>query len=117
MAGTGKFSQVVKATSHMRSSTDGAAGDAVGGQSPEAPKPTLPEAGDKQKRSGPGRPRTGKRSDPGFQQVTALLPSDLYARVKVRIIEEKLCGDFSELVRDLLENWLLAGGRGPYERR
>ena len=117
MAGTGKFSQVVKATSHMRSSTDGAAGDGVGEQSPEAPKPTLPEGGDKQKRSGPGRPRTGKRSDPGFQQVTALLPSDLYAQVKVRIIEGKLCGDFSELVRSLLENWLLAGGRGPHEQR
>lgn len=117
MAGTGKFSQVVKATSHMRSSTDGVAGDGVGEQPPEAPKPPLREAGDKEKRSGPGRPRTGKRSDPGFQQVTALLPSDLYARVRVRIIEEKLCGDFSELVRGLLENWLLAGGGGPHEQR
>ena len=43
MAGTGKFSHVVKATSHMRSSTDGAADDGVGEQSPEAPKPPLPE--------------------------------------------------------------------------
>lgn len=117
MVGTGKFSHVVKATSHMRSSPDGVAGDGVGQQSPEASKPPLPEVGDKQKRSGPGRPRTGKRSDPGFQQVTALLPSDLYAQVKVRLIEEKLPGDFSELVRGLLENWLLAGGRGPYEQR
>src|SRR5512135_666096 len=103
MAGTGKFRDVVKATSHMRAAGDG------GERSPDEPKP--PEAGDKQKRS-PGRPRIGKRSDPGFRQVTTLLPSDLYARVKVRLIEEKSHGDFSELVRGRLENWLLAGGRG-----
>ncbi len=107
MAGTGKFRDVVKATSHMRT------GSEEGNRSPDDPPPS--EAGDKQKRP-PGRPRIGKRSDPGFRQVTTLLPTDLHARVKVRLIEEKSRGDFSELVRGLLENWLLAGGKGPRER-
>src|SRR5512135_716392 len=107
MVGTGKFRDVVKATTHMR------AGSGAGEQSPDEPQP--PAAGDKPKRP-PGRPKIGKRSDPGFRQVTTLLPSDLYARVKVRLIEDKSRGDFSELVRGLLENWLLAGGRGPHEQ-
>lgn len=107
MVGTGKFRDVVKATSHMRAESG------AGERCPDEPQPST--TGDPPKRP-PGRPRSGKRSDPGFRQVTTLLPSDLYARVKVRLIEDKSRSDFSELVRGLLENWLLAGGRGPHER-
>lgn len=116
MAGKGKFNHVVQATSHMRSGPDATATERAGEQVPESTEPqrSLSEG---QKGPGPGRPRNGKRSNPGFQQVTALLPSDLYARAKVRLIEEKAHGDFSELLRGLLENWLLVGGRGPHERR
>lgn len=51
-----------------------------------------------------GRPR-GKRSDPGFRQVTAYLPKDLYRRVKLKLLEAGE-QDFSELIADLLAAWL-----------
>jgi hypothetical protein len=52
-----------------------------------------------------GRPR-GKRSDPSFEQVTAYIPKDLYRRVKMRILETGSDQDFSELLADLLREWL-----------
>ncbi|NJO86461.1 MAG: hypothetical protein HC818_08070 [Synechococcaceae cyanobacterium RM1_1_27] len=56
-----------------------------------------------------GRPR-GKRSDPSFEQVTAYIPKELYRRVKLKILaEEGEAGtptDFSELLADLLKEWL-----------
>ncbi len=78
-----------------------------------APPNPVSEAG---RRKGPGRPKGGKRSNPGFQQVAALLPSEIYSQVRIKLIEEKTYADFSELLRVLLENWLLAQGREPQNR-
>lgn len=115
MAGTGKFAHVVKATSHMRSPDEPSEDVRTGEGTPDPPAPPNREreAGE---RKGPGRPRSGKRSNPGFQQVTALLPSEVYSQVRIKLIEEKSYGDFSELLKVLLENWLLAQGRGPQNR-
>ena len=109
MAGTGKFDRVVKATSHMRSPEEPSEDVGVG-EAPPATPPTN-QVGKTGSRKGPGRPKGGKRSDPGFQQVTALVPSEVYSRVKIKLIEDKSYADFSDLLRVLLENWLLAKGR------
>ena len=46
----------------------------------------------------------GKRSDPNFTQVSAYSPKDLHRRVKIELMEKDQ--DFSELVTELLTNWL-----------
>ena len=52
----------------------------------------------------PPAKRKGKRSDPNFTQVSAYIPKDLNKRVKVELMK----GDrqFSDLVTELLTNWL-----------
>ena len=54
---------------------------------------------------GPGRPR-GKRSDPTFDQVTAYVPHDLYHRVRLALLKDDRGQEFSELVAELLAEWL-----------
>jgi hypothetical protein len=96
----GKFSHAIKAMEHMRETEKGA------GEKPPAPSEAPPGDNHQEaKRSGPGRPR-GKRSNPGYQQVTALLPSELYGRVRGRLFSDKSHGDFSELLSKLLQSWL-----------
>lgn len=53
----------------------------------------------------PGRP-PGKRSDPGFVQVTAYIPDDLHHNVKLALLQERKGREFSELVGELLTSWL-----------
>lgn len=67
---------------------------------PERP-PTLEKAADQRKR---GRP-PGKRTHPDYQQVTVYLPRALYDQVKIKLIQEGR-KEFSELVENLLINWL-----------
>ena len=52
-----------------------------------------------------GRP-PGKRSDPGFVQVTAYVPGDLYRRVRIGLLEDAKGQEFSELVAELLVDWV-----------
>lgn len=66
--------------------------------SPAPPSGPLPERR-------PGRPR-GKRSDPGFVQVTAYIPDDLHHNVKLALLQERKGREFSELVAELLAAWL-----------
>lgn len=47
---------------------------------------------------------TGKRSDPNYVQVGAYIPKDLNKAVKRSLVEYD--GDFSDLVTELLEEWL-----------
>ncbi len=48
----------------------------------------------------------GKRSNPDFEQVTAYVRKDTYRRTKIALLntEDKL--DFSDLVEQLLAEWL-----------
>jgi hypothetical protein len=52
-----------------------------------------------------GRPR-GKRSDPDYEQVTSYLRKDTYQAVKVALIKSGEKMQFSDLMQQLLENWL-----------
>ena len=53
-----------------------------------------------------GRPRTGKRSNPDYRQVSAWIRRDTYDRVTKRLFVKEGRREFSDLVQDLLESWL-----------
>ena len=52
-----------------------------------------------------GRP-SGKRSDAEYQQVTAYIRRETYRRVTIKLIDQPQKGEFSELVQELLQQWL-----------
>lgn len=54
---------------------------------------------------GRGRP-PGKRSDPDYEQVTSYVRRQTYSDVKIELIREGKKREFSELVEDLLSQWL-----------
>ncbi len=70
--------------------------------------PSTPEQGNETPRRA-GRP-AGKKSDPGYRQVTAYVRKDLYRDVTDALYDESRGRDtkrkeFSELVDELLEQW------------
>lgn len=52
-----------------------------------------------------GRPK-GKRSDPDYEQVTAYIRKDTHASIKIALLQEGQKREFSELVQELLEQWV-----------
>jgi uncharacterized Rmd1/YagE family protein len=52
-----------------------------------------------------GRPR-GKRSNPDYEQVTAYIRRETYTATKIALLQEGLGREFSELVEDLLTEYL-----------
>lgn len=52
-----------------------------------------------------GRPK-GKRSNPDFEQVTAYVRSKTYRQTKIALLQQDELSDFSELVEELLTEWL-----------
>lgn len=52
-----------------------------------------------------GRPR-GKRSDPEYEQVTAYIRRATHTAVKISLLQENEGREFSELVEDLLGEYL-----------
>ncbi len=72
---------------------------------PPPAAPPCPAPAEAPAPRGPGRPR-GKRSDPAFEQVTAYVPRALYRRVRVALLEADRGQEFSELVAELLADWL-----------
>ena len=53
----------------------------------------------------PPRPQgAGKRGDPDYRQVSAYVRKDTHQKVKMALLEEER--EFSELVEDLLRDWL-----------
>lgn len=52
-----------------------------------------------------GRPK-GKRSNPDFEQVTAYVRSKTYRQTKIALLQQEELEDFSELVEELLSEWL-----------
>ena len=55
-----------------------------------------------------GRP-AGKRTDPDYAQVTAYIRKDTHHAVKLRLMQEDQGREFSELVQELLAEWLQRG--------
>ncbi|MGD0774837.1 MAG: hypothetical protein ABSC05_18635 [Candidatus Solibacter sp.] len=53
-----------------------------------------------------GRPKTGKRSNPDYTQVSAWVRRDTYRRVQDRLYVKEDRAEFSDLVQRLLEDWL-----------
>lgn len=52
-----------------------------------------------------GRPK-GKRSDPDYEQVTAYIRKDTHRDVKIALLSEGNGREFSELIQQMLEQWL-----------
>lgn len=52
-----------------------------------------------------GRPK-GKRSNPDYEQVTAYIRRTTYRDVKIALLQRGDDREFSELVEDLLTQWL-----------
>lgn len=55
-----------------------------------------------------GRPKA-KRSDPDYEQVTAYIKRNTHTAAKIELLKSSQNGEkqeFSELVQDLLEQWL-----------
>ena len=67
---------------------------------PPSPAPTSPPSLKKR-----GRP-SGKRSDTGFVQVTAYIQKNTHRDVKIALLKSNAEQDFSELIDDLLSQWL-----------
>ncbi|MEM9949169.1 MAG: hypothetical protein AAF810_24305 [Cyanobacteria bacterium P01_D01_bin.36] len=65
-----------------------------------APPPELPPEEPKRRQ----RKATGKRSDPNYIQVGAYIPKELNKDVKRSLVDYE--GDFSDLVTQLLEEWV-----------
>jgi hypothetical protein len=53
-----------------------------------------------------GRPPTGKRSNPAFEQVTAYIRRDTNLQTKIALLQAGNTHDFSDLVEELLQAWL-----------
>jgi hypothetical protein len=53
-----------------------------------------------------GRPATGKRNDPDYDQTTAYIRKDTYKAVRIALLEDGDGTEYSELVEELLSNWL-----------
>ncbi len=88
--------------------------DAAKGREPE-PEPEKPsqeleanqpqqvvESQPSQKR---GRPK-GKRSHPDYEQVTAYIRKDTHRDIKIALLSEGNGREFSELIQEMLEQWL-----------
>lgn len=52
-----------------------------------------------------GRP-AGKRSDPDFEAITAYIRKKTHKDVKIALLQEDKPREFSQLVEELLINWL-----------
>ncbi|BCM94531.1 hypothetical protein IAD21_06438 (plasmid) [Abditibacteriota bacterium] len=53
-----------------------------------------------------GRPRTGKRSDPNYTQITAYITKQTHRDVKVALLQEGQGREISEVVEECLAAWL-----------
>lgn len=70
---------------------------------PEVNPPQLVEEAEQSPKR--GRPK-GKRSHPDYEQVTAYIKKDTYQEIKISLLREGQKREFSELIQELLEDWL-----------
>jgi hypothetical protein len=100
-----KFTAAMNAVKD-RSSTASDTVDALEASAEQTPRPVAPSRPAGKRR---GRP-AGKRSRTTTVQVTAYIESAIYLEVKIRLLQTaQITGekqDFSELVQQLLAEWL-----------
>lgn len=53
-----------------------------------------------------GKTRVGKRNDPDYDQVTAYIRKETHKRAKIALLQGPDKQEFSELVEQLLTQWL-----------
>ena len=53
-----------------------------------------------------GRPKTGKSSNSNYVQVSAYVKKETHNNVKIALITDDKNRDFSQLVEELLSEWL-----------
>ncbi len=70
---------------------------------PSAPPSPAPEEAPTSKKR--GRP-PGKRSSDHHEQVTAYIRRETHRKIKMALLQDGEAQDFSELVEDLLGQWL-----------
>lgn len=63
-------------------------------------------------RRGPGRPRTGRRSDPDYTPLTVHIRRDTHRDVKIELLQQEPPKQFGELVEELLSKWLANKRKG-----
>ena len=90
-------------SSKFKGLLDAAKGREPEEQEAEANQPQLVEEPEQPLKR--GRPK-GKRSHPDYEQVTAYIKKDTYQEIKISLLREGQKREFSELVQELLENWL-----------
>ena len=79
--------------------------DTVKKKTKTAKKSSPPTVDEKPEPVKKGRPK-GKRSNPDFEQVTAYVRSKTYRQTKIALLQQEELEDFSELVEELLTEWL-----------
>ncbi len=93
----GKFGDALKAAKQPELKQDKSQQNVKETQPPSVEeKPLAPKK---------GRPK-GKRSNPDFEQVTAYVRSLTYRNTKIALLQQEELEDFSELVEQLLCEWL-----------
>lgn len=68
--------------------------------------PTAPNGGATRAPGRIGRPATGKRSNPDFEQTSLYLRKETHHAVKVALLQARDGRDVSDLVEELLIKWL-----------
>ena len=68
---------------------------------PPAPPEQLPG-----ERRGPGRPATGKRSNPAYQPITVYVLQDVYIEAQKKLLDERSKRDMSDVITTLLAQWV-----------
>ena len=53
-----------------------------------------------------GRPRNGKRSNPDYKQISALIRKDTHRAVVRVLLDDGESRDVSDLLQELLQRWL-----------
>lgn len=116
-----KFKDILKAAGKTSESTDGVIPDNTPSDTsnvtpspktnssdrtqPEPSPETSPKESPEPEPPKRGRPKA-KRSDPNFTQISAYIRKDTHRKVKMKLLEIKSERDLSELIEELLQEWL-----------
>jgi hypothetical protein len=77
-------------------------------EAPEPPAASAPPEAEPQAEKGRGRPATGKRSNPDWKLYSHFLKRQTQRAAVARLQAEDDGRDLSDVLQELLENWLKA---------